>query len=358
MNDAAPEISRTAGGGRVIWIDIMRGIAILLIVLCHLSMYGSFPYSLYKLFYVFHVPIFFFVTGCVEHFDMPMGKFAMKKAKALLIPYFILFLASHPGIFKWSRWEKLPTVFFDLITGLNVGPLWFLPTLFFTELFFKFIYDRAAKTMFYWTVLLACIGIIVDRFVLPVHLFGRKFVDLFWHLDVVLIVLLFMYLGHGAFRKEILNKIMQKPAGFYGAVFLCLCVTVFSAKFNEPVDIHYGRYGFFPWFYLGACAGIFLTAFVSIFLERSKFGVLSKILVLAGKNSLVLLAFHWLFGEWFSDLLSQAEKHFHFAVNGYIRVYAVFFASILMTVPAAWIINRYLPFAVGRRKTAVNSMQS
>ena len=347
------DIPRTTG--RVIWIDIMRGIAILLMILCHLSMYGSFPYSLQKLIYVFHVPVFFFVTGCVEHFDLPMGKFAGKKAKTLLVPYFILFFLSR-HLFIWDHWENLPDIFFRVITGLNVGPLWFLPTLFFTELLFRAIYDRSEKNFFCRVVILSIIGIAINRFALPVCRFHHEFINFFWHLDVVPIVLFFMYLGHVVFKNGILSKIAQTPKYFYGAAFLCLLITAASGKFNDFVDIHVGKYGFIPCFYIGACAGIFLTAFFSLFLESHKVGILSKLLVLAGKNSMVLLAFHWLFGDWASELLHQAEKFCQFEINGYIRVYAVFLASILMTVPVTYIINRYCPFIIGRHKATAKSL--
>ena len=348
MNDTVHDIPRT--GGRVAWIDIMRGIAILLMILCHLSEYGTFPQSLYKLIYVFHVPVFFFVTGCVEHFDVAAGKFIRKKINTLLIPYFILFLASHPHVFELNRCEKLPGVVFDLLTGQNVDQFWFLPTLFFTELLFKLIYDLSNKYFPYWTVILALIGISVNRFLLPVHLFQRTYPSLFWHLDAVPIVLLFMYLGHVSFRKGVFDRITRSKKRFYGTAFLCLLITLFSAKFNSPVDIHLGRYGNFLWFYIGSCAGIFLTALFSLFLERRKIRGLSDFLILAGKNSLTLLAFHWLFGGWFSTLLSRAEKSYHFAINGYIRVYVVFLAGILMTLPLMYILNRFFPFAVGRHK--------
>lgn len=347
MGDLTPGIPRETG--RVAWIDMMRGIAILLMILCHLSMYGSFPYSLQKLIYVFHVPVFFFVTGCVEHFDLPVGKFAGKKAKALLVPYFILFFLSR-HLFLWDHLDDLPDIFFRLITGLNVGPLWFLPTLFFTELLFRVIYDRSEKRFFCRVVLLSIAGIAINRLVLPVCWFHREFLNFFWHLDVVPTVLFFMYLGHVVFRNGLLCRIAQTPKYFYGAAFLCLLLTAASGKLNDFVDIHVGRYGLFPYFYVGACAGIFLTAFFSLFLETHKVGILSKLLVLAGKNSMVLLAFHWLFGGWISELLGRAEKVCQFEINGYVRVYAVFLASILMTVPVSYLINRYCPFVIGRYK--------
>ena len=70
---------------------------------------------------------------------------------------------------------------------------------------------------------------------LPVCRFHHEFINFFWHLDVVPIVLFFMYLGHVVFKNGILSKIAQTPKYFYGAAFLCLLIT--AASGSVPVRL-------------------------------------------------------------------------------------------------------------------------
>ena len=54
---------------RVKYIDAMRGCAILLVVIGHLvqrNVSGGTSYPLFDLIYSFHMPLFFFICGCVQ----------------------------------------------------------------------------------------------------------------------------------------------------------------------------------------------------------------------------------------------------------------------------------------------------
>ena len=56
---------------RVLYIDIAKGIGILLVVLAHNDLSGYHPY-LHRLIYAFHMPLFFFLSGI---FFKPERKF-------------------------------------------------------------------------------------------------------------------------------------------------------------------------------------------------------------------------------------------------------------------------------------------
>lgn len=64
-------------------IDIVKGIAIICIVLGHLS-YSIIVRSVYP----FHVPIFFIITGYFITNKKSISEFCKRKASALLLPYF------------------------------------------------------------------------------------------------------------------------------------------------------------------------------------------------------------------------------------------------------------------------------
>ena len=80
--------------------DIMKGIAILLVVLGHsvpdqASASGIASYPLYlmrTIIYSFHMPVFFFVAGYFMHIPLKEGfqKFVKDKSIRLMVPYFTI----------------------------------------------------------------------------------------------------------------------------------------------------------------------------------------------------------------------------------------------------------------------------
>lgn len=65
--------------GRIIWIDIMRGILMISIVMGHIYTTGL----LRKYLYSFHVPAFFFYQGIVSIIREILNCFYLKKLKQL-----------------------------------------------------------------------------------------------------------------------------------------------------------------------------------------------------------------------------------------------------------------------------------
>lgn len=122
---------------RVSWIDICRGVAILLVLYGHLFNTDNQRY----LIYAFHMPLFFFISGLV--FKPPSQKsiieISKKYSKQLLIPYVIFALltylfafVSHTAgdiSFTGILYQLFGIVYGngnDGMLGYNVV-LWFLP---------------------------------------------------------------------------------------------------------------------------------------------------------------------------------------------------------------------------------------
>src|ERR1700691_516230 len=72
---------------RVSWIDICRGIAIILVLYGHLFNSDNQRY----LIYAFHMPLFFFISGLVfkPTAGMPIRSVTIKYIKQLMIPYYL-----------------------------------------------------------------------------------------------------------------------------------------------------------------------------------------------------------------------------------------------------------------------------
>lgn len=112
---------------RIIWIDTLKGLAILLVIMGHVCQM-RFPVSgkwLANIIYSFHMPLFLFLSGlfarkAVEAVDKRQVKsFIIKKTKQLLVPFIIWMVL-------WCIIKG------DAITMFLDGGFiyWYLPTLF------------------------------------------------------------------------------------------------------------------------------------------------------------------------------------------------------------------------------------
>ena len=78
-------------GSRLGWIDCLRGIAILLVLIGHLRIFGRvFPFQIYKFINGFHMPLFFMLAGYLFKQERPFSELIHKIAYRYIIPYFIL----------------------------------------------------------------------------------------------------------------------------------------------------------------------------------------------------------------------------------------------------------------------------
>lgn len=119
---------------RLNWLDIAKGIAILLMVLGHTSI----PSVLSNFIWAFHMPLFFIASGWTTNWQKTdfIG-FTKRKLRTLLVPFFVyslIVLLIHilQGWVDFNHW---------LCNGWGAYALWFIPVLFLASLFAKVIYS-------------------------------------------------------------------------------------------------------------------------------------------------------------------------------------------------------------------------
>lgn len=90
---------------RVLWLDIAKGITIILMVIGHTSI----PMSLSNFIWSFHMPLFFIASGWMTDWQKySVGNFVIKKTPSILLPFAIYsivvlivkYLALGGGIWK------------------------------------------------------------------------------------------------------------------------------------------------------------------------------------------------------------------------------------------------------------------
>lgn len=146
---------------RLDYIDIAKGIGIILVILGHRNV----SQNIKQFIYAFHMPLFFMLSGYLfKYKNQGFGRFIKAKAKSLLVPFlFFTFLAGMLQILinlvfsqngTVSSLEILLDMFY--LRG-KVSPnvfLWFLMVLFIVEVFFylflKAINSAGGGVLFNW----------------------------------------------------------------------------------------------------------------------------------------------------------------------------------------------------------------
>ena len=121
-------------------LDALKGVGIILMIIGHV------PSPIRNLIFSFHMPLFFFISGYLYK-DRLAYDIIVRNTKKVLLPYLItcLFLWLF-FIIKNNNWQWGLSIFLangtDAVwnmSGLMVGPLWFLPCYFVATLGFHYV---------------------------------------------------------------------------------------------------------------------------------------------------------------------------------------------------------------------------
>ncbi len=303
---------------RDVTFDIMKGVGILLMLVGH-----YWPESQYahQFIYSFHMPLFFLVAG---YFSKPpmacVWEVIKKNAKRLLLPFVMTqlllviwgvaqTLAKHdlsyvikPGLsLLWGGADVL-----DSQWGMvYVGPIWFLPALFFGKTVFELIISKLQN----WSSFIVCVVISVSTIVL------HKYLNSPWCILQGLSCLTFMSIG---FLYK--NKVFPRWLSWIALASWPLAVFLSSM---EVVDCFYKMY---PLDVIGACGGTLFIWWISGRIKKINF--LSKPFAWVGVLSLVVLCFHNF--EWFSAIPYSIVCHLPFDILGNWMVLFRFVFTILL----------------------------
>jgi len=228
---------------RIEYIDIARGIGILLVVLAH----NDFAYISgfgHKLIYSFHMPLFFLLSGYFLNTSIPFIDFIKKRFNALLKPYFFtLFLIYFTSVsFDNMSFETAIRRIVKALYGaghyIDWVQLWFLPHLFVVSLYafvFFALVGRWNNRFIRWIALVATLGIsslfLKNFYPFNLSVFGKQY-ELFglpFSLDLVLLSGFFFILGSEIRQASTENTYESLPLLISSGLSLILLVYFFEA---------------------------------------------------------------------------------------------------------------------------------
>lgn len=279
---------------RVEWIDVAKGIAIILMILGHcISIDSWFRLIIFS----FHMPFFLIVSGYFykrTNFKI----FIKKQVQGLLIPYCIAITIEYTLKIIFQNWPLQNTVitgFFSIITGLSytskisyvhavgTGVLWFLPMLFCVRLIF-YLVEKYLKEK---NLLIATVVIFL---VLTGYWLGKAGYWLPYSLDVALYSLIFYFLGFTIKRFNI-SEIIFKD--FRYGIIICL-IWIFGVYQRLVLELATRYYPGILTCIVIALSGTIVFFYVSYFISKIK--VLKNLFIFYGRGTIFIFAIHHL--EW------------------------------------------------------------
>lgn len=327
------------------FIDIAKGIGMLLIIIGHLGVFsGIWVYPIYII-SLFHVAFFFFISGLfLNPNKRDFKSFVLSKFRRLIKPYFIYgflalitYLIVTPNLVDVNLKEQ----FIHYLLGMRLnntyiftGALWFLTCLFITSIisFLVVKLPSPIQTIFVVLSLFLCwYNSCKSGLVLPLNM------------DVSFFMTPIMILAFSV--KKYIVKIVDEKSYKWKLSLLCIlvcCVYLLVLKYFafKTVDPYSNSFGIAPLTFLCSIAGFYVVFHVtSIITYRAHIGLKSAIRYI-GKNSIIYLVIHQqliLHPLNCYDLMSSSNL-----INGVIRLSII----LIFCTLASFFINKKMSWSI------------
>lgn len=330
------------------FIDIAKGIGIILVVLGHLD--GGEQLSRYMI-YAFHMPMFFMLSGVFADTKKPFKEYFVKSAKTLYLPYFILTVADaviFGAIRLITGGNALGVIKADAIALLGFGfetnnrPLWFLFALFVIRLVYYFA-DKNKYVKYFVMVASLMFILAPSHFELP-----QKCIYL------MAIPGLGFYILGNLMKAEILNtdKIIKGHTLASVLIFVALTVGLgFIANENGMIDMTWYNYSEPELFLAGSMFGTIAVIILSALISNLK--IPSKVLCFFGRNSVIIMCAHYYIARKGMKFLMGRLDLSQYLYHPVTQAIALPVIMLIMVV-VILIVNKYFYFVFGKSKPNKN----
>lgn len=267
---------------RIAWIDEVKGIGIVLVVLGHVSKNQPLVTWIYS----FHMPLFFYIAGWLmwKHRGgvILKKKYIFGKIKRLILPFceYRIILAVY-----WLLVERY-------FRKLDMGPIWFLPTIFMAYMIVALLnpYLKREVTL----IEITAISITVLILILKVHSlpYSKSNIDIFCYewITRAICASTWMLIAICIRMEWIKHKNIQNIYKKYWTIITIIfgIASVFAALANRDVSLFNLLFGnsYFLYYFSGICGIMF------IFSITKHLCFANKIMVYLGRKSIAIMAFH------------------------------------------------------------------
>lgn len=276
--------------GRLNYVDITKGIGILLVVCSHTD-----ALKLMWPFMGLFVPIFYFCSGYTSSSRSAIGHAVKRRFRKLFVPY-IFFNVVLLIAFRHFSLREVVGVFYSryCLFPLNVSPnVYFFtsgnyPTWFLTSMI-------VSSFLFY--ILLSCEKyriVMIGSYFLVTMLFLLCPILMPWSIDTAFLTSLFMYVGYIIKRKFFLQKL-----NIWMVLFVVIIYTGLQIIAGE-INLSVRMYGVsvLNYFVLG-CIGSLVVLWGAKYLDGT---IVGNVLILLGQHSMTIFCVQMIFIVWAKNL--------------------------------------------------------
>ncbi len=325
---------------RIVWVDLLKGLAILWLIIYHMHVFGWMRSP---------VPVFFFLSGLFFSEGKSFCAFLIKKAKALLVPLLFFFVlgvtASALKCLLLGETYALPSLWLfatliphdaEIANPLGVGAIWFLVSLF--EIYIIYYVLRKVSTNYLWSLLAAILLYVASCILLQYYAFGS---------------LLYIFYTFGFCIYFIVAHLLRDKI-LYGRVpvwLLLVAVVAYCVRFVEvPSWLDGNDLG--GAFFIRIRAIVSMAGLIVILMwlckQLSSIKLLSEskihhFMLFEGRNSLTILGVHMLIMGVVAILLKR------FMAVDNIYYFLLFLAIVAISNVCVVLFNRYVPFLVNHK---------
>ena len=283
---------------RIEYIDVAKGIGILLVILGHVvsdDNYRMVDYeNIYNFIYSFHMPLFLVITGlCLKESEKITKYTVLKMMRTYLIPYAIwtvFYMAVFTVLEVWTG-EKLLLMYYTAhaVSICGLAPLWFLLAIFISKLVvscFKQLISTKAGTCVI-LIIFAAASIFFSFW----YAGAKQYMNLFlknWLMGLFRIFPTTFFVMIGYKSKNCIKKISTLGTGIrISMIALMLVVQILLCHiYNERIDVHVYILGNQWLYFIKALNGTALILVISQMIH-------SKVLTYIGSRTKELMILHY-----------------------------------------------------------------
>lgn len=323
-------LKQITDNGRLVFLDISKGILIYLVVLGHLP---SDNPLYHRYIFWFHMPVFLMISGIFLKSKSDFKTEISKKIKRLLIPYFffslILGTIGRSGDFIK---QALGTIWggYGNVTNYTF-PYYFIVVLFGSICLWYSINILKVNNLYKWVVAILLYTVFHFLSLLVPHTFLERIP---WNLDMSLNAYLYLMLGKFIVKKKIYNKIKW----VFGSIFVVVLFYILDCKgiYKYDFDLKHHNWTYLLDVIIPASCMLLLFAISRLL---SKIPYISSLISYIGKGSLVVLLLHPLFFKIYQNVFSD------------MNIFLLSFVNVLSCVLVYCLLckNKYLRYVIGEK---------
>ena len=364
---------------RLNYIDMAKGIGMVLVLIGHLQgdpmyTYSPYIYPLCVYIFSFHMPMFFIISGiliAIKKEDLkPFKETAKKRFRSIMIPYFwfsffYLLTVVYALIKGGVMYQTLLINLWYVVSGYGMNVLWFLPALYLGELLFIFLKRKLRDHKIFLAIVIlsnAIVYVVADLMCKGVYETAllQRLHELATALLRPVLVMGFITIGYYVhlavnknprirdfFNKPSLNekgKITAKHRSAYIVLSLMLFTVCFCFfRINNGIDFRSMNFRNIFFFFICALSASFGLLVLCMALPKIRllcFWGIGSLIFMATHNSQTILALSIRTAMYINQYLTRARGYICYAI---ILLIMLTYTSLMILI-----IQKFFPFLTGK----------